>query len=111
MPLFWNSSTAALNNYFTGRQSAQEAWQEAQLRVNQSQPKSDLLFLARAAGADYQALSGSAGKLCSRANRTEQDWSRRIMTGSPKGRPLFLGLLALLLGGSINAGRPPAAIC
>ena len=41
MPLFWNSSTAALNNYFTGRQSAQEAWQEAQLRVNQPQPKSD----------------------------------------------------------------------
>ena len=37
MPLFWNSSTAALNNYFTGRQSAQEAWQEAQLRVNQPQ--------------------------------------------------------------------------
>lgn len=38
MPLFWNSSTAALNNYFSGRQSAQEAWQAAQLRVNQPQP-------------------------------------------------------------------------
>lgn len=41
MPLFWNSSTAALNNHFTGRQSAQEAWQEAQLRVNQPQQKRD----------------------------------------------------------------------
>ena len=39
MPLFWNSSTAALNNYFTGRQSAQEAWQEAELRVNQPPQK------------------------------------------------------------------------
>lgn len=39
MPLFWNSSTAALNNYFSGRQSAQDAWQEAQLRVNQPQPR------------------------------------------------------------------------
>lgn len=39
MPLFWNSSTAALNNYFSGRQSAQAAWQEAQLRVNQPQSR------------------------------------------------------------------------
>lgn len=39
MPLFLNSSTAALNNYFTGRQSAQEAWQEAELRVNQPPQK------------------------------------------------------------------------
>ena len=41
MPLFWNSSTAALSNFFAGRQSAQAAWQVAQRRVNQPQAKGD----------------------------------------------------------------------